>query len=66
MFVIDSFGKLSDSSLCLYLVVNGNEQHIKEIKEYISDQKKKDNIKLFSNREGIKGGARLWKDGVMP
>ncbi|MEO5998592.1 MAG: ROK family protein [Chitinophagaceae bacterium] len=25
-----------------------------------------DNIKLFSNKEGIKGGARLWKEGVMP
>ena len=25
-----------------------------------------ENVKLFSNKEGIKGGARLWKEGVMP
>lgn len=47
-FIIDSFGRLYNTSTFLYLVINGDENNIIEIKKYISNIPKKDNIKLVS------------------
>lgn len=47
-FNIDSFCLLHNNSACLYLVINGDEDKIQEIKEYINGTPYKDQIKLFS------------------
>jgi glycosyltransferase involved in cell wall biosynthesis len=48
-FIIDSFGRLKENiPTSLYLVINGNENNIIEIKEYISNHAQKEKIKLFS------------------
>jgi glycosyltransferase involved in cell wall biosynthesis len=48
-FIIDSFGLLNNNtSILLYLVINGHENNIIEIKKYISNHLQKDKIKLFS------------------
>lgn len=47
-FIIDSFGLLNNTSCFLYLVINGVENNIIEIKKYVSNHLKKDKIKLFS------------------
>ena len=47
-FIIDSFGKLKNTSAFLYLVINGSENELLEIKKYISITPQKDKIKLFS------------------
>jgi glycosyltransferase involved in cell wall biosynthesis len=47
-FIIDSFNWLNTSSTFLYLVINGPDYEIMEIKNYISNTKQKDNIKIFS------------------
>lgn len=48
-FIIDSFGQLNNNtSIFLYLVINGDENNIIEIKKYISNHLQKEKIKLFS------------------
>lgn len=47
-FIIDSFGRLNDTSFFLYLVINGDENDILEIRKYINNNLQKDKIKLFS------------------
>jgi len=48
-FIIDSYGQLNDNnSIFLYLVINGNEDNLMKIKEYINNQVQKEKIKLFS------------------
>jgi glycosyltransferase involved in cell wall biosynthesis len=48
-FIIDSFAKLNNNtSIYLYLVINGHENNIKEIKQYVDNQFQKEKIKLFS------------------
>jgi glycosyltransferase involved in cell wall biosynthesis len=47
-FIIDAFGRLRNTSVFLYLVINGNEQTTGEIKNYVSNSPQKDRIKFFS------------------
>ncbi|MEP6950543.1 MAG: glycosyltransferase [Ginsengibacter sp.] len=47
-FIIDSFNRLKNTSVFLYLVINGNEHTIGEIKNYVSNSSQKDRIKFFS------------------
>ncbi len=47
-FIIDSFSILNDDSFFLYLIVNGSEGQIREIKRYINKNIKKDKIRIFS------------------
>jgi glycosyltransferase involved in cell wall biosynthesis len=47
-FIIDSFNRLNNTSTLLYLVINGEESEINEIKKYIGNTIQKDNIKIFS------------------
>jgi glycosyltransferase involved in cell wall biosynthesis len=47
-FTIDSFGRLNNALVLLYLIVNGNENNISEIKKYINNNPQKDKIILFS------------------
>jgi glycosyltransferase involved in cell wall biosynthesis len=47
-FIIDSFGRLNDTYFFLYLVINGDENDILEIRKYINNNLQKDRIKLFS------------------
>jgi glycosyltransferase involved in cell wall biosynthesis len=47
-FNIDSFVLLNDDAFYLYLVINGDENLIQEIRSYISETPLKDRIKLFS------------------
>jgi glycosyltransferase involved in cell wall biosynthesis len=48
-FIIDSFGLLNNNtSISLYLVINGDENNIREIKKYISNHLQNDKIKIFS------------------
>ena len=49
MFIIDSFGKISNCQSHLYLVINGSVDNIQEIKNYINNKKEKEKIKMFSN-----------------
>jgi len=48
IFIIDAFALLNNTSAFLYLVINGDENNIIEIKKYISNNPKKDKIKLVS------------------
>ncbi len=48
LFIIDSFA-LVDNSCSLYLVVNGSDNDISDIKDYINSQEKKEQIKVQSN-----------------
>lgn len=48
-FVIDSFELIADNSSHLYLVINGTENEIQVIKNYINNKKEKEKIKIFSN-----------------
>lgn len=47
-FIIDSFAELGASSAFLFLVINGSENHIAVIREYINNSVCKDRIKLMS------------------
>jgi len=47
-FNIDSFVLLNDDGFYLYLVINGDENLIQEIRSYINGTPLKDRIKLFS------------------
>ncbi len=47
-FIINSFGQLLNTSIFLYLIINGNENDISEIRKYINNNLKKDKIKLLS------------------
>jgi glycosyltransferase involved in cell wall biosynthesis len=47
-FIIDSFSKLTNTSVFLYLVINGTEHNIMAIKEYVNSSAQKDKIKIFS------------------
>lgn len=47
-FIIDSFGLLRNTSTFLYLVINGDENDILEIKKYASLNIHGDKIKIFS------------------
>jgi glycosyltransferase involved in cell wall biosynthesis len=47
-FIIDSFGRLNNTSPFLYLIINGDENNIIEIRKYINSNLQKDKIKLFS------------------
>jgi len=47
-FIIDSFEQLSTTNAFLYLVINGSDNHIQDIREYINKAIHKDRILLFS------------------
>ncbi len=48
-FIIDSFELLKGyNSIYLYLVINGSENNINEIKKYINQQPNREQIKLYS------------------
>jgi len=47
-FIIDSFTIANSSDTCLFLIINGNESDITEVKDYIQKSPKKANIKFFS------------------
>lgn len=47
-FIIDAYNLLPDSSVYLYLVINGNKKEMTEVKNYIANSHKKDYIKLLS------------------
>lgn len=47
-FIIDSFERLQNNSTFLYLVVNGTENGIMNIRKYVSGNAQKDKIKIFS------------------
>lgn len=47
-FIIDSFVQLDHSDVFLYLVVNGYDHYIQEIKNYIGNTTHSDRIKLMS------------------
>jgi len=47
-FIIDSFGQINDSSIFLYLVINGEENDKSEVRNYCDASRKKDKIKMFS------------------
>ncbi|HEY5369703.1 MAG TPA: glycosyltransferase [Hanamia sp.] len=49
LFIIDCFSKLNNKLTSLYLVINGSEQNILEVKKYINESVKKRKIKMFSN-----------------
>ena len=48
LFIIDAFNLLNTPSTFLYLVINGTEANISEIKNYINSTPQKDKIKMFS------------------
>lgn len=48
LFAIDAFALLNNKETFLYLVINGNEKDVSEIKNYISSNPQKENIRLFS------------------
>lgn len=47
-FIIDSFNLLNNSDIFLFLVINGNESDVNEVKKYISASPKKNKIKFLS------------------
>lgn len=47
-FIIDSFDRLKNTSILLYLVINGNENDINDIRNYLNNTHQKNNIKLLS------------------
>lgn len=47
-FIIDAYNLLPDTSVSLYLVINGNNEEMTEVKNYIANSHKKDYIKLLS------------------
>ena len=47
-FIIDSYELLGSTAAFLYLVINGSEKHIQDIREYISNTVHKERIKLLS------------------
>lgn len=47
-FIIDSFGILGKTSFCLYLIVNGSDDDIMEIKRYAAANIQEDNFRIFS------------------
>ena len=47
-FIIDSFCQLETNGVFLYLVVNGFDKDVAEVKDYINHTNQKDRIKLFS------------------
>ncbi|MEO6488416.1 MAG: glycosyltransferase [Ferruginibacter sp.] len=49
-FIIDSFAALNScgKDLSLFLVINGNPNDVKDIKDYINSNVKKDSIKFFT------------------
>lgn len=49
LFCIDSFGQLNNNdSVLLYLVINGDENDMLEIKNYIDNNLEKERIKIFT------------------
>jgi glycosyltransferase involved in cell wall biosynthesis len=47
-FIIDSFDILNNSCFFLYLIVNGNDNDVMEIKTYANQNVQKDKIRIFS------------------
>jgi glycosyltransferase involved in cell wall biosynthesis len=47
-FIIDAFTQLNMTSASLYLVINGSEKEMAEIKEYVNRKQEKDKIRIFS------------------
>lgn len=47
-FILNSFAELNNSNVFLYLVINGGEKDMEEIKNCISRNPQKEKIKLFS------------------
>jgi glycosyltransferase involved in cell wall biosynthesis len=62
-FIIDSFVRLNRTPVFLYLVINGSDADITEIKKYISNQPQKENIQLFS-RLSEKQLYTLYKNAI--
>jgi glycosyltransferase involved in cell wall biosynthesis len=47
-FIIESFNKINDESIYLYLVINGNQGDKLKVEKYIDENKKRTKIKMFS------------------
>jgi glycosyltransferase involved in cell wall biosynthesis len=48
LFIIDSFELLNNNLSLLYLVINGSENDMEEIKKYIKTKKQREKIKVFT------------------
>lgn len=48
LFIIDSYSLLKNNSISLYLVINGNQSDINEVKEYAILKNPDNNIKIYS------------------
>jgi glycosyltransferase involved in cell wall biosynthesis len=47
-FIIDSFTKINDESIYLYLVINGEKDDKLKVEKYANENRKKTKIKMFS------------------